>query len=204
MAAETIPFISPEAYLLQEQTASEKHEYYRGRVYAMAGAQPEHAYIVASVAAVIIAQTQDRPCRTGTSDLRVKIEATGLYVYPDITVTCGQPRYEVVQGVRTLLNPTLIAEVLSPSTEADDRGRKFLHYRQLESLSDYLLIAQDTPRIEHLARQSEDQWTLTIYEGLEAVVPLPSPGCRLTLNDVYQAVEFPQEAEQEAIRDHQN
>jgi Uma2 family endonuclease len=183
-----------EEYLKLEQSSGERHEYHRGHVRAMAGAQPEHTYITADTAAAIRAQVSGRICRVGAIDLRVKIEATMLYTYPDVVVVCGEPQYETIQGIRTLLNPTLLAEVLSETTEREDRGRKFLHYRQIASLSDYLLIAQDAPRVEHFTRDADDRWVWTIYEGLEAAIPLPALHCILRLADIYQAIEFPQES----------
>src|SRR5262249_35242144 len=130
MAAEEVLYFTPEEYLRLEAESETKHEYYDGRIFAMAGAQPEHVYTTANTVTARKIQTRGRPCRGGSGDLRVKIEATGLYAYPDIAVVCGKQRYELLQGRRTLLNPTLLAEILSESTEAYDRGRKFFHYCQ--------------------------------------------------------------------------
>ena len=129
-----------------------------------------------------------RSCDVFASDLRVKVSATGLYTYPDVVVVCGQPRFDD-QEEDTLLNPTVIIEVLSKSTEAYDRGEKFAQYRTLESLSDYLLVAQDIARIEHFARQEDGAWLFAERSGLDAAVVIPSIQCQLSLADVYDKIE---------------
>ena len=126
--------------------------------------------------------------------MRVKVSPTGLYTYPDVVVACGEPRFED-QHVDTLLNPTVIIEVLSDSTAAYDRGDKFAHYRTLESLSDYLLVAQDKPRIEHYRRQADGQWLYSAADGLEARIEIPTIACTLHLAEVYDRVTFPDPGE---------
>ncbi len=124
---------------------------------------------------------------------RVKVSRADLYAYPDVTIVCGKAEFEDWQ-MDTLLNPTVIIEILSPSTEAYDRGAKFEFYRTLESLSDYLLISQISPTIEHYTRHAEDRWLLMTYKGLDAIVPIASIGCELRLADVCDKVEWPEEA----------
>lgn len=189
MATQPRHFITPEEYLAAERAALTKSEYFDGEVTAMVGASERHTLIAGNVGASFHAQLRGRQCRVYQSDLRVKVSTTGLYTYPDIALVCGKPELEDAHG-DTLLNPSLVIEILSPSTEAYDRGNKFAHYRRVASLSDYVLIAQDQPRVEHFARQNDGGWLLAEASGLEAELPLPSIGCTLALREVYEQVEF--------------
>lgn len=184
--------VTPEEYLDSERRAETKSEYYNGEIYAMAGASPRHTVIAANVIATLHAQFRGRPCTVHTGDLRVKVSPTGLYTYPDVVVVCEQPKFDDAQQ-DTLLNPTLIIEVLSESTEAYDRTRKFEHYRTLESLTDYLLVSQERAWIEHRARHSANRWLVGFYMGLETVVPIPSLGCELSMAEVYDKIDWPDE-----------
>ncbi|HMA34002.1 MAG TPA: Uma2 family endonuclease, partial [Chloroflexia bacterium] len=175
---------TPDDYLAHERHATYKSEYIAGQIIAMSGVSWEHSLITGNVFRVVSTQLLDRPCTAHASDLRVKVSAQGMYTYPDIVVVCGTPEFEDAQ-VDTLLNPTLIVEVLSPSTEADDRGAKFGYYRTVPSLLEYLLIAQDKMLVEHYARRGE-QWVLTATTDPTAVVPLPAIDCALPLSEVYR------------------
>jgi Uma2 family endonuclease len=155
----------------------------------MAGASRAHNLIVFNLAGVLGPQLQGRPCEAYISDMRVKVGDTGLYAYPDVVVVCGEPQFEDAQ-LDTLLNPTLIIEVLSPSTEAYDRGDKFVHYCQLESLLQYVLIAQDEARIERFDRQSDPLWLPSEAVGLGTTLSLASIGCELALSQVYERVKL--------------
>jgi len=128
-----------------------------------------------------------RPCEVYPNDMRVKVSATGLYTYPDAIVVCGEPRFEDAH-VDTLLNPTLIVEVLSESTAAYDRGQKFAHYRGIESLTEYVLVAQDECRVEHFAKQSDRQWLQTVVQSPEAEIELVSIQGALRLREIYDRV----------------
>ena len=141
----------------------------------------------------LVPQLKRSSCTAHGSDLRVKVRATSFYTYPDIVVVCGQPQFED-RHRDTLLNPTVIFEILSRSTEGYDRGEKFANYRTLESLTDFIMVSQYRPLVEHYARQPDETWLLTSYEGLEAVLPIPSIGCELPLADIYDKVEWPEEA----------
>ncbi len=187
-------WVSPEEYLRLETQAASKSEYFDGEIFAMAGAEPEHNLIAANVIGELSSQLADRPCRVYSSDQRVKIPATGLYTYPDVTVVCEDPEYEEARP-RSLLNPTLIVEVLSDTTEAYDRGDKFAHYRTLPSLREYLLIASGGRRIEQLTRRpGGDQWIYTECSSDGGSVTAASIGCVLSLAGVYAKVEFPERA----------
>ncbi len=184
-------YLSPEEYLALERQAETKSEYFDGEVYAMTGASVAHNQIVANVVSTLNNRFKGGPCRVFASDMRVKVSQTELYTYPDVVLVCGRLQLEDKHR-DTLLNPTVLIEVLSPSTEDYDLGTKFAHYRVLESLSDYLLIAQTGVLIEHYQRQSSDRWLLTTYRALDALVPIPSIGCDLLLTDVYDKVEWPE------------
>ncbi len=190
--AQLKPYLTPEEYLALERRAKIKSEYWQGELYAMAGASTNHTIIGANALAELVMQLKGRPCTAHTSDMRVKVARADLYTYPDVTIVCGKAKFED-RHEDTLLNPTVIIEVLSPSTEAYDRGAKFELYRMLESLSDYLLVSQERPTIEHYTRQPDDQWLLATYKGLDAVAAIPSIGCELRLADVYDKVTWPAE-----------
>jgi len=178
-----------EEYLAMERASEEKHEFLDGEIYLMSGASFNHNQIVGRTLGLLFVQLQNGPCDVLPSDMRVKVNDSGLYTYPDIIVICGEPKVEETEQ-DTLLNPTVIIEVLSPSTESYDRGKKFQHYRALDSLQEYVLIAQDQARIERYLRQPSGEWLLSDAVGLEAVIDLPSIQCKLALADVYAKISF--------------
>jgi Uma2 family endonuclease len=180
--------ITPEQYLEQERKAEFKSEYVNGRVYAMGRCNAEHNTIAVNIGAELRLQFKGRSSRVYTSEMRVKIEDTGKYTYPDVAAICGNARFEDTH-VDTLLNPTVLVEVLSPSTEAYDRGGKFAHYRRLPSVQEYVLVSQNQALVEKYTRQGE-QWVLTEYAGLDAVLDLPVIGCRIPLTEIYDKVEL--------------
>lgn len=178
---------TPEEYLLLERAANFKSEYVAGKIYAMARVSKEHNLITASVIAELHGQLRGRNCGTYPSDMRVKVGETGLYAYPDVSVVCGEAEYLDQRG-DVLLNPTVIVEVMSPSTEDYDRGEKAKYYRQIASLTDYILIAQDQRWIEHYARRSDSQWALSEVALPNDEVVLASIGCTLRFDDIYRQV----------------
>jgi Uma2 family endonuclease len=181
------PRFTPEEYLALERQAEYRSEYFNGEIFAMAGASREHNLIIANVVASLHGQLKGKPCEVYPSDMRVKVTATGLYTYPDVVVMCGEPQLEDQYG-DTLLNPTLLVEVLSPSTEAYDRGEKSAHYRRLESVKEYVLITQDRYRVERYARQPDGQWLLLEVSDPDQTLHLGSIGCDLALVDIYDRV----------------
>lgn len=185
-------YITEEEYLEFEQSSVSKHEYYRGEIFAMTGGTEPHNLLAGNTYASFHAQLRQRPCRVYNSDQRIKVMATGLHTYPDVTVVCGQPQF-IEPSRLTIINPTVIVEVLSPSTERYDRGMKFQHYRTIPSLQDYLLISQDDQRIEHYTRQENGVWQLHEAVGLTGQVTIQSIGCILTVADVYEKVELEQD-----------
>lgn len=180
---------TPEAYLALERKAEYKSEFLAGEIFAMSGASERHNLITLNVAAALHTQFRGRPGRAYTSDMRVKVSPTGLYTYPDVVALCDEPQFDDEQK-DTLLNPTVIIEVPSSSTEAYDRGGKFGHYRKLTSLVEYVLISQEEPHVEHYVRQSDNQWLLSETNSLQDAVQLPSINCTLVLAEVYEKVEF--------------
>lgn len=176
-----------EEYLALERSTRTRHEYFRGEVFAMGGASEPHNLIVANVLGELRQHLKGKPCRVYPSDLRVRITATGLYTYPDVVVVCGQPQLE--KPGDTLLNPTLVVEVLSDATEAYDRGKKSEQYRSLPSLADYLLVAQDRVLVEHYSRQPGDLWLLRAASRLSDRVAVDALGCELPLTEIYLNVE---------------
>lgn len=184
-------------YLALERAAVTKSELVNGEIVAMSGASLDHNVITGNVFYVLRQQLAGHPCRAFLSDLRVSTVTTSSYFYPDVVVVCGEPSL-ADDHQDTLLNPKLVVEVLSPSTEAFDRGAKFAHYRQSETLQDYVLVAQDRALVEVFSRHGAD-WILREARGLDGVAALPSIGCSLPLSVVYEQVDLtpelgPQEA----------
>ena len=155
----------------------------------MGGASFAHVQIVSNLIASLGSQLRGKPCQPFSTDLRVNVSRTGLYTYPDVGVVCDEPQFGD-EHHDTLLNPRVIIEVLSPSTEAYDRGKKFSHYGTIESLAEYLLVAQDRPCIDHYARQASGDWLRHEATDLDDAVQLPSIECELKLAEVYDRVEF--------------
>ena len=187
MATQPRPRIPPEEYLAQERQSERKHEYFDGEIFAMSGASPTHVMIVGNVVTALNIQLVGRDCGVYASDLRVKVSATGLYTYPDVVVICGAPQFDDDQG-DTLTNPQVIVEVLSPSTEDYDRGRKFGQYRAIPSFVEYVLIAQEKHHVEHFVRQRDNRWLLSETNQAEDTIPLDSIGCQIALADIYAKV----------------
>jgi Uma2 family endonuclease len=178
-----------ERYLAFERESDQKHEYLDMQIYDLAGASTNHNLIVGSAYAHLYNQLRKRPCFVYPSDMRLKVSKTRLYTYPDISIVCGTPQFDDEQK-DTILNPIVLIEVLSPSTESYDRGKKFRHYRTLESLQEYVLIAQDSIQIEHYSRQADEQWLLNDISQPDASLDLRSIGCTLLAADMYEKVTF--------------
>ena len=181
--------LSEEEYLERERAAEFKSEFFDGEVFAMSGGTPPHSQIAANLIRFIGNRLNARSCVVYTSDLRLNVEATGLFTYPDLSVICGALQF-AENTDDTAVNPTLVVEVLSDSTEAYDRGKKFENYRQMPSLMEYLLVNQKEPRIEQFARQADGSWVLREAGGLETILHLPSLDIDLPLKEVFTGVEF--------------
>lgn len=189
MAVRSQARVTAAEYRAFEMAAEYKNEFVDGEIFAMAGASREHNLIGTNLTREISAQLRGRSCETYPGEMRVKVIDPETYAYPDVVVVCGEPEFEEAE-LDSLLNPTLIIEILSPSTEAWDRGGKFARYARLASLQEYLLVAQDRPRIERFRRAGGEEWIFSATEGLDATLALPSIDCYLSLADVYERIRF--------------
>ena len=180
--------LTPEEYLTRERKAITKSEFVRGKIVSMAGASYNHTVITMNISGELYIQLKGGECTVHTNDMRVKATSTSSYFYPDIVVVCDKPRFED-DTFDTLLNPIVIIEVLSPSTEDFDQIDKFSHYQQLASLQEYILVSQDEVHIEHYIRH-ETLWKPTEFKSPEDVLSLTSITCELSLRDIYRRIEF--------------
>lgn len=189
MAAEPIQRLTALEYLAIERQSGERHEYLDGEMYAMSGASEPHNVIAGNIYAELNLQMRGRPCRAYIADMRVAASPTGPFYYPDVVALCGSPA--LLDAERdTLLNPMVVIEVLSPSTEGYDRGEKFVRYRQIPTLVEYLLVSQSAKHIERFCRDEDGRWLLSDYIGKDAEIDLPVIGCKLSLAAVYDKVEL--------------
>ena len=195
------PRYTPEQYLAIERAAEFRSEFYHGEMFAMVGASRKHNLIAGDVFGELRQQFKGRKCEVYQTDMRVKVNATGLYTYPDVVATCDDPRFDD-NHIDTLLNPKIIVEVLSPSTELWDRGKKFDHYRSIPSLREYVMIAQDHVHVEKFAINADGQWALSDYRTLDDVLVLDSISCQIKLSDIYARIDFSEsdEAASEQVR----
>lgn len=187
--ADILHRLTEEEYLCLDRAADYKSEFFDGEMFAMAGGSPMHSLIAANLIRELGTKLKGRPCRPFTSDLRLKVEATGLDTYPDVSVVCSPLQFAAGTD-DTVVNPTLLIEVLSGATEAYDRGEKFFHYRQMPSLQEYLLVSQRLPRFEQFVRRVNGEWALRIAEGMEATLVLPSLEITIALAEVFAGVDF--------------
>lgn len=181
--------MSPEEFLEFERASGEKHEYRDGSIVAMSGARRNHNLIALNVGSEIQRSLKGKDCEGYPSDMRVWVPASRLYTYPDLVVACGEPIFQD-EGLDTLLNPVLIIEILSESTENYDRGEKFKNYRSIDSLREYVLISQKSSDIEKYAKHGDGFWMLSEASGLESTITLETIECVLSLSDVYDKVNF--------------
>ena len=192
MTSQPKTYLTPEEYLAVERQNEYKSEYIDGEMVAMTGASRRHNIIGVNVTREISQQLKGHPCEIYANDMRVRIASRReyAYTYPDVAVVCGEPQFED-DYLDTLLNPTVLIEVLSESTERYDRGKKFSFYRTIESLAEYVLVAQDEYGIEQYAKQADGRWLLSDHRSSEDVVELPSIRCALALREVYEKVSLP-------------
>ena len=191
-------YFTPEEYLLLENNAEYRSQYVAGEIYAMAGAQPRHSLITVNIAGELRNRFRGRPCNAYVTDLRVRVKEGDLWTYPDVAALCGPPRFDASTDPNSLLNPQVIFEVLSPSTEGFDRGEKFARYRRLESLTDYVLVSADRMQVEHYVRGANGSWALTDLFTPDATLTLASVDCTLPLSEIYEKVEFPAPSDRRA------
>ena len=190
MSTQLSAYLTPEQYLKIERAAERKSEYYDGEMFAMDGAREGHNLIVANLISHLGQQLRSKPCRVYPSDMRVRLGSTTRYSYPDVVVVSGEPQF-LDEQFDTLLNPTLLVEVLSPSSESFDRGRKFGYYRSIDSLRDYLMVSSERMSADLYTRQPDGRWLLAMAaEEPRDAIEIPSINCRVTLSDIYDKVEF--------------
>lgn len=192
--AKTKDLYTPEEYLEFERNSEVRHEYIDGEIFEMAGASKRHNRISTNVIRLLDNQLLERNCDVYASEMRVRIASTGRYTYPDIVGICGDEEFEDdIEDI--LLNPNLLIEILSKSTEAYDRGTKFEYYQSIESFNEYILITQEPFRVEQFIRQDKNTWTYLEFRKSEDIIQLESINCELSLQDIYHKVEqtFPKE-----------
>jgi Uma2 family endonuclease len=183
------PLFTEEEYLRREEASGYKNEYYRGEIFAMSGANPEHNVISSNLIAATHRQLDGGPCRPFGSDQRIKISGACLTTYPDLSIVCGRWQTDKVDK-QAIINPQVIVEVLSPSTESYDRTKKFDLYKQLPSLQEYVLVSQDEPRIEQYVRQSDNTWNQRTFLTIDDTLALQTLSVRIPLSLVYQGLSF--------------
>jgi Uma2 family endonuclease len=184
--------LTPAEYLEFERKSETKHEYFDGEIFAMSGAKWNHNVIAWNIGGELRQKLKNKNCSVCPGDMRVFVPETGLYTYPDLVVVCGEPQFQD-DVFDTLLNPVLLIEVLSDSTESYDRGKKFQHYRSIESLQEYVLVAQDEARIEKYVRHGDRFWLLSESVGLDSEIEFSSIECRIALREVYDKIDFSDE-----------
>ncbi len=186
-------FISEEDYLTMEAVSPVKHEYLDGEIFQMAGASERHNNIAGNIYGELYNQLKKRPCKVYQNDMRLYVEKEGIYTYPDVMVVCGKPEIKKYKNLDNILNPVLIVEVLSTSTADYDRGAKFEQYRTIESFKEYLLVSQDTKQITRYTKQTNGSWILMDFIGDKTEIELTSIECSLTMEDIYDKVDFDEE-----------
>lgn len=191
MSALPKPVYSADEYLALEENADYRSQFYNGEIFAMAGATRRHNAIASNTLAYLHFQLRNRECEIYQNDMRVKVTET-LYTYPDVVIVCGKAQIEKKRG-ENLLNPIVLIEVLSPSTEKFDRGEKAKLYRAMPSLNEYILISQDKPGIEHFIRQENGGWLLTELSEMSEILHLPNIECEIALSEIYAKVDFTEE-----------
>ncbi|HEY6231096.1 MAG TPA: Uma2 family endonuclease [Pyrinomonadaceae bacterium] len=193
MSRQIKPFITQAEYLTFERMADHKSEYLNGEVFAMTGVSRRHNLIATNIVLSLGGQLKGGPCELYVSDMRVKVASAGLYLYPGVTVVCGEPGFED-HHLDTLQNPTLLIEILSKSTERYDRIARSAYYRTIDSLSEYLLVAQEEYRVEQYVKQVAGRWLLTEVRSLDAAIDLESIQCSLALRDIYDRISIEPDA----------
>ena len=189
MSAQPLPYYTIEQYAALEESAPYKSEFVAGRIYAMSGGTPTHSAVAANISGEMRNLLRRGPCRVYNSDLRIGIMPLDVEAYPDVTIVCGEPHLNPFDK-NSIINPAVIFEVLSPSTERYDRGEKWERYQRLESLQEYILVSQHKPRVERYVRQDNGTWIFISVEGVDAVVMVH--GVSLALGEVYDKITFPE------------
>lgn len=184
--------LTSKEYLEFERNSDIKHEYFEGEIFAMSSAKRNHNKITTNLNGLVWQHLKGKNCENYSNDMRVFIPETGLYTYPDLVVVCGEPQFQD-EVFDTLLNPILLIEVLSDSTEGYDRGKKFQHYRSIESLQEYILVSQNEARVEKYVRHGDGFWLLSEAVGLDSEIEFSSIECKVSLAEIYDKIDFSSE-----------
>ncbi len=189
MSAVPTPRYTLQEYITREEVAEYKSEFYRGQIFAMSGGTVRHNTISINFATALKTRLRGGGCRAFTSDQRIRVPSDDFGTYPDVSVICGKIETDEIDR-NAITNPRLLMEVLSPSTESYNRGKKFDLYRDAESLREYILVSQDEPHVERFIKQSDGSWNLVVFKGLESMLELPSISCSISLAEIYEDVTF--------------
>ena len=191
-------YYTPQEYLELERSSQNKYEYWHGEVFAMSGVTPEHDRIAEEIRRHLGNHLAGHRCEVFSSDMRVKMNETNVYTYPDASVACDA-EFDTISGVKALTNPVIIVEVLSETTEAIDRGKKLGKYIHIPTLREYVIVSQDERRVDHLIRTDEDNWRLTVHTNADSTLRLESISFDLKLSDIYRRVTFPPASEESVL-----
>ncbi|MBI4850941.1 MAG: Uma2 family endonuclease [Acidobacteria bacterium] len=190
MSAHPKHYYTLDEYFALEQVGDARYEYWDGDIVCMSGGSPEHGQIGGNIFGELHSQLKGGRCKAFTSEIAISTPTLPPYRYPDVSVACGGANFQRIRGIGALINPILIAEVLSPHTEAADRGAKFEAYRAIDTLQEYLLVSQDNPHITHYVKQENGEWRNSEIVDLASVITLNSINCRLSLQDIYDGITF--------------
>lgn len=179
-----------EEYFELERTSEERFEYWNGEVFCMSGASASHERILRNMIVNLTLKLSGRRCEAFTSNIRIKVPSAPPYRYADLSALCGEAEFEDIGGVGALTNPSLIVEILSPSTEAYDRGDKFTRYKSIPSFGEYLLVAQHRPHVTQFFRQADGSWAYNEFNDLDSTVKLASLDCEMPLSEIYRGINF--------------
>lgn len=188
MSAKLKPFYTLEEYFQLIKTSEEKYEYWNGQIFLMSGGSQNHTLIADNILTSLKFQLQNRPCRAMSGEVAIKVPLAPPFRYADLLVACGNLEFETIGGIATLVNPLLIAEVLSPTSQFYDKGAKFTLYQSIESFREYLLVEQSSPSIIHYVKSEDNTWLSSQINGLESSIYLSSIDCTLALSEVYQDI----------------
>ena len=183
---------TPEEYAMLEEKAAYKSQYVGGEIFAMAGVQPWHDAVVQNLTGMFYVRFRGRPCRSFSADMKIRAKAGDLWTYADLSALCGAPMFDTSAKPQSLLNPQVIFEILSPSTEDFDRGDKFERYKRIESLTDYVLVASEKMRVEHYIRQDGGGWLYREHHEGADLLKLTCVEAELPLAEIYERVTFPE------------
>lgn len=183
-----VNYFTPEEYLAYEDVSQTKHEYCGGRIYDMAGSSPDHALIQANLTVALGLQLRGSPCRVFASELRISVIDIDLFTYPDLSIVCGALEFDPRSSV-SVTNPSVLVEVLSRSTRANERGEKFKFYKHISSLQEYVLVDSERPHVEILRRAGR-RWNIELFDGADATIVLESIACQIQMRQIYEQVSW--------------